>query len=225
MTTRSSARAPAAGYFREVANGSGAISRDPRTLNGSSKKLGVRELERRFTEMTQLLYTTSVPVSELREKVYPHLAPTIVFRDPWVRGSGLQQIWVGLRGFHAVIRFDFDIYQLAVELNERGDGGRVLVDGVMNLRQLVVYTYPLRTQLVYEFDLSPDGESFQVTSLEEMWSLGDFIANAPGVGVAYEGFRWASGYFFTAMFWLAATVVEKLPSERIPLTVNRSPSA
>lgn len=224
MTTRPSARAPAAGFFREAANGSSAMYRDPQGLNGTSKKLGVHELERRFTEMTQLLYTTSIPVPELREKVYPHLAPTVVFRDPWVRASGLQQFWVGLRGFHAVIRFDFDIFQLAVELNERGDGGRVLVDGVMNLRQLVVYTYPLRTQLVYEFDLSPDGESFQITSLEEMWSLGDLIANAPGVGVAYEGFRWASGYFFTAMFWLAANVVEKLPSGRMPLARNGSPS-
>ena len=224
MTTRPSARAPAAGFFREAANGSTTMYRDPQGLNGTSKRLGVHELERRFTELTQLLYTTSVPAPELREKVYPYLAPTIVFRDPWVRGSGLQQFWVGLRGFHAVIRFDFDIAQLAVQLDERGDGGRVLVDGVMNLRQLVVYSYPLRTQLVYEFELTPDGESFQITSLEEMWSLGDFIANAPGVGLAYEGFRWASGYFFTAMFWLAATVVEKLPYGRMPLTRNRSPS-
>lgn len=224
MTTRPSARPPFAGFFREEANGTSPLYRDPHGMNGTSKKLGVQELERRFTEMTHLLYTTSIPVPELREKVYPHLAPTIVFRDPWVRASGLQQFWVGLRGFHAVIRFDFDIAQLAVELNERGDGGRVMVDGVMNLRQLVVYTYPLRTQLVYEFDLSPDGESFQITSLEEMWSLGDFIANAPGVGVAYEGFRWASGYFFTAMFWLAANVVENLPSGRMPLARNRAPS-
>jgi hypothetical protein len=208
-----------------MANGSSATYREAQALDGSSKKLGVQELERRFTEVTQLLYTTSVPIAELREKVYPHLAPTIVFRDPWVRGSGLPQIWTGVRGFHAVIRFDFDIYQLAVELNERGDGGRVLVDGVMNLRQLVVYTYPLRTQLVYEFDLSPDGESFQITSLEEMWSLGDFIANAPGVGVAYEGFRWASGGVIAAMFWLAATVVEKLPAARRALTRSPSPSS
>jgi hypothetical protein len=161
-------------------------------------------------------------VPELREKVYPHLAPGIVFRDPWVRASGLPQFWVGLRGFHAIIRFDFEIFQLAVQLNERGDGGRVLVDGVMNLKQLVVYTYPLRTQLVYEFELTPDGESFQITSLEEMWSLGDFIANAPGVGRAYEGFRWASGYLFTGMFWLAATVVEKLPYGRMSLARDRS---
>jgi hypothetical protein len=224
MTTRPSARAPATGFFHETANGYSTMHRDPHGLNGTAKKLGVHELERRFTELTQLLYTTSVPVPELREKVYPHLAPSIVFRDPWARASGLQQFWVGLRGFHAVIRFDFEIFQLAVELNERGDGGRVLVDGVMNLKQLVVYTYPLRTQLVYEFEITPDGESFQITSLEEMWSLGDFIANAPGVGFAYEGFRWACGYLFTGMFWLAAAVVEKMPYGRMPLVRNRSAS-
>lgn len=214
MTTRPSAPITPAGFSGEANNGSAPARRDPRVLVLGPEKLDKAELERRFTEMTHLLYTTKIPVGELREKVYPHLAPTITFKDPWIRGSGLAQFWTGLRGFHAIIRFDFDIAQLAVQLNERGDGGRVLVDGVMNLNQLVVYTYPLRTQLVYEFTLSPEGDSFQITSLEEMWSFGDLFQNLPGVGLAYEAFRWSWGAFFTGVFWTAANVVERLPWER-----------
>jgi hypothetical protein len=209
MTTRSGARGPAVGLPREAANGSSMSPRGRQGLNGAGPKLGVHELERRFAELTKLLYDTSVPVSVLREKVYPHLALDIEFWDPWVRARGLQQFWTGLRGFHAVIRFDFVIHQLAVEINEHGDGGRVLVDGVMNLNQLVVYTYPLRTILVYEFVIAADGETYQITSLEEMWSLGDLIENAPVVGRAYEGFRWASGYVIGGLFWIAAILAER----------------
>ncbi len=75
----------------------------------------------------------------------PYLAPDVTFTDPWLTAHGRGRFRIGLRGFHCVIRFDFDIFQLAVTLNERGDGGRVIVDGVMNLRQLRFYTYPLRT--------------------------------------------------------------------------------
>lgn len=209
MATRSSARGHVVGLPREAANGSSAVHHGQRGLNGAGRKLGKDTIERRFTELTRLLYDTSVPVSVLRDKVHPYLSPDIEFWDPWVRVRGLRRFWTGLRGFHAVIRFDFVIHQLAVELDESGRGGRVLVDGVMNLNQLVVYTYPLRTVLVYEFELSPDEESFQVTSLEEMWSLGDLIENLPGVGRLYEGFRLASGYVIGGLFWLAATLAEK----------------
>jgi len=212
MTTRSSARSLAVSLSGDAMNGSVTRPRNHNGLNGSGPKLDVAELTRRFTELTHLLYDTAVPVPVLREKVYPHLAPDITFRDPWVRGSGLAQFWTGLRGFHAVIRFDFDILQMTVDLDDRGRG-RVLIDGVMNLNQLVFYTYPLRTILVYEFELSPDGESFQITSLEEMWSFGDLIENVPVVGRAYEVFRWTSGYIITGMFWVSATVVERLHRE------------
>jgi hypothetical protein len=212
MKTRSGARLVAVDILRNVANSSVPDSGGRPGLNGHGQKLGVDELKARFTELTHLLYDTSVPVAVLREKVYPHLAEDITFRDPWVRGSGLAQIWTGLRGFHAIIRFTFDILQITVNLDDRGRG-RVLVDGVMNLNQLVVYTYPLRTILVYEFEISPDGESFQITSLEEMWSLGDLIQNVPVVGRAYEVFRWTSGYIITGLFWISATVVEGLKRE------------
>ena len=177
----------------------------PRERDAASPGLEAAALSRRFTELTHLLYDTSVPASVLQEKVYPYLAPDIEFRDPWVKASGLRHFWIGLKGFHAVIRFKFEIAQIAVQLNERGDGGRVLVDGVMQLNQLVVYTYPLRTQLVYEFTMTPDGARLQFTSLEEMWSLGDLIANAPGLARPYEVYRRFFGYLFGGLFWIAAT--------------------
>lgn len=175
--------------------------------NGHEQRPGVDvpALERQLTELTHLLYDTSVPASVLKEKVYPHLAPDIEFRDPWVKASGLRHFWIGLKGFHAAIRFKFEICQLAVQLNERGNGGRVLVDGVMGLNQLVVYTYPLRTQLVYEFTIPPNGGPLQITSLEEMWSFGDLIENIPGLKLPYEVYRRCFGYLFGGMFWVAAT--------------------
>lgn len=179
-----------------------------RGLNGATPRPGIPELETRFTDLTNLLYDTSIPAAVLQEKVYPYLAPDIEFRDPWVKASGLRHFWTGLKGFHAVIRFDFRIAQLAVQLNERGDGGRVMVDGVMNLNQLVVYTYPLRTILVYEFTILPDGQRLQVTSLEEMWSFGDLIENVPGLRRPYEVYRRFFGHLFGGMFWIAAKAVE-----------------
>jgi hypothetical protein len=118
MTTTSNARGAGRGQDGEAP--------------GATTRPGIPELERRFTELTNLLYDTAVPAAVLQENVYPFLAPDIEFKDPWVKASGLRHFWIGLKGFHAVIRFDFRIFQLAVQLNERGDGGRVLVDGVMN---------------------------------------------------------------------------------------------
>lgn len=175
-----------------------------------TRGLGVAELEERFRELTLLMYDTSVPIPTLEERVYPYLAPDIEFVDPWILARGRGKFETGLRGFHCVIRFDFDIFQLAVRMNERGDGGRAMVDGVMNLRQLRFYTYPLRTILVYDFRLTEGDGALQITRLEEMWSFADMIANAPLVGRLYDGvFRRGAGYFFTAMFWLSCALVER----------------
>ena len=203
MTT-SHARSAGRGLKSGV-NGSPSAPDGREAGNEATPRVDVLALERRFTELTHLLYDTSVPAAELQEKVYPYLAPDIEFRDPWVKASGRQHFWIGLKGFHAVIRFKFEISQLTVQLDERGDRGRVLVDGVMALNQLVVYTYPLRTQLVYEFTISPDGERLQITTLEEMWSLGDLIENIPGLSRPYEVYRRCFGYLFGGMFWIAAT--------------------
>ncbi len=164
-------------------------------------------VEDQIRELTLLMYDTRVPLPVLDQRVQPRLAPSVVFEDPWVRVHGRRRFMTGLHGFHCVIRFDFDIFQLAVELNARGDGGRAIVDGVMNLRQLVVYTYPLRTTLVYDFTLT-EGEGLQITRLEEMWSFGDMIASAPLlVGRFYQDvFRPAAGHFFLAAFWLSCAL-------------------
>jgi hypothetical protein len=180
----------------------------------SASKLSVRELEERFRTLSQLMYTTSVPLSTLETEVIPYLAPNITFTDPWLRARGFGKYRTGLRGFHCIIHFDFDVFQLNVQLNEQRDGGRAIVDGIMNLRQLGFYSYPLRTILVYDFVMTDGGESFQIVNHEEMWSFADMIQNAPLVGRLYEKFRFVSGYFFTAMFWLGCAVKTRLPSSR-----------
>ncbi len=76
-----------------------------------------------------------------------------------------------------------------------GAAGARVVDGVMNLRQLGFYTYPLRTTLVYDFALTRRSAGLQIERLEEMWSFGDMIANAParGAGSTTSAFRPAAG--------------------------------
>src|SRR6185503_2523380 len=165
----------------------------------TSMNPGLAMLEERFRELTLLLYDTDVPIPVLEERVYPFIAPDILFLDPWVRVHGGRKFRNGLRGFHTIIHFDFDILQLHVRMNNRGDGGRVIVDGVMNLRQLRVYTYPLRTILVYDFVLTEGGAGLQITCLEEMWSFGDMIQNLPIIGRGYDLARLGWGYFFTVM--------------------------
>ena len=171
-----------------------------------SGKLGIAALEEHFTRFTLLIYNTSVPLSTLQEQVYPHLAPNIEFLDPLAHVRGIHKYKIGLRGFHCVTHFDFDIYQLHVQMNERGDGGRAIADGVMNLRQLRFYTYPLRTILVYDFVLTEGGKSFQITRQEEIWSLGDLIQNLPGIGRLYDASRRVAGRFFLALFWLSCAI-------------------
>jgi hypothetical protein len=176
------------------------------------------EIEARLRELTLLMYDTSVPLATLEERVYPSLSPSIAFIDPWIVARGARKFEVGLRGFHCAIRFDFDIFQLGVQLNERGDGGRAIVDGVMNLRQLRVYTYPLRTILVIDFVITEETPILRITRLEEMWSYGDMIANLPLLGRIYDVSRFFGGYFFTGLFWLACVLRrgEAQPRPRSP---------
>lgn len=173
-----------------------------------SRQARVAELEERFRELVLLMYDTGVPLAVLEERVIPCLAPGVVFVDPWLVGRRREIVGNGLRGFHCAFRFDFEIFQIGVTLNERGDRGRALVDGVMNLRQLRVYTYPLRTILVYDFALIEGGRGLRIEKLEEMWSFGDMIAEAPLlVGWSYRNvFRPAAGVFFTVFFWLSCVL-------------------
>lgn len=160
-----------------------------------------------------MLYDTSVPLDQLDREVIPHMAPDIEFLDPWVHVRGLEAFRTGLRGFHCAIHFDFDVLQVAVQRSFGGEKARVIVDGVMNLRQLQVYVYPLRTTLVYDVALSDDAKSFTVERLDEMWSLGDLIANVPVAGRAYDLGRRAWGRFFQVTFGLACAVMTHLRPE------------
>lgn len=175
--------------------------------NARTLPVAETQIEALFRELTLLMYDTSVPLSTLSERVNPYLSPDIVFVDPWVHVRGRRRFEIGLRGFHCVIHFDFTISQLAAQLDESGRRGRVLVEGVMNLRQLRVYTYPLRTILVYDFVLTEQDPGLLITKVEEMWSFGDMIENLPLVGRLYDGlFRRFFGAFFTRMFWLSCAL-------------------
>ena len=157
--------------------------------------------EEQIRRIVTLMYDTGVPLDELEREVLPYLAAEVSFVDPAVRGRGFDKIRVGLRGFHTAFKFHFDITQMSVQIDQAR--GRALIDGVMHLRSLPGYSYPLRTVLVYEFALRDDG-AVRVTSIEEMWPLGDLFANAPlGLGKLYgKIFRTVSGLGFLGFFWL-----------------------
>jgi hypothetical protein len=157
--------------------------------------------EQQIRRIVTLMYDTGVPLDELEREVLPFLAAEVSFVDPAVRGKGFDKIRVGLRGFHTAFKFHFDITQMSVQ------NGRALIDGVMHLRPLGSYSYPLRTVLVYEFELREDG-AVRVTSIEEMWPIGDLLANAPlGLGKLYgNAFRTVSGMGFLGFFWLTTVL-------------------
>jgi hypothetical protein len=168
----------------------------------------IPELTARFREITTLMYDTRVPIGVLRARVAPYLGRDVVFVDPWIHARGGRKFWTGLAGFHCTFRFDLDISQIGVEVE--GERGRAILDGMMNLRQLGFYTYPLRTILVYDFVLTGGEPEIRIEKLEEMWSFADMIANAPLVGWFYDRvFRRASGYFFTAFFWLSCALARR----------------
>ncbi|MGZ3457517.1 MAG: hypothetical protein ACXU86_03325 [Archangium sp.] len=165
----------------------------------------IQELEARFRRVTELLYDTRVPAQVLEEEVLPFLDENVSFIDPWQRGVGRENYRRGAAGFHCMFSFDFDIFQLHVQLAEGHQKGRAIVDGVMNLKQLRwLYVYPLRTILVYDFTLpSPAAAGGDVKPLihahEEMWSLGDMIAAIPLAGWFYTNvFRKGFSYGFLA---------------------------
>jgi hypothetical protein len=170
---------------------------------GNAERELIQRLEARFRRMTETLYDTSVPPRVLEEEVLPFIGENITFKDPWQQGTGRETYRRGAAGFHCMFSFDFDIFQLNVQLEEGLRGGRAIVDGIMNLRQFSwLYTYPLRTILVYDFSLV--GSSVAdlkpvVHTHEEMWSLGDMIAAVPGVGRFYKNvFRKGFSYGFLA---------------------------
>ncbi|KAG2379254.1 hypothetical protein C9374_007393 [Naegleria lovaniensis] len=184
-------------------------------LLDQSKGLGVKstlkpmDLEKQFTTLTHLLYDTKVKEKDLEEHTYSLFHEDITFTDPWQTITGKQPFITQLKGFHAAIFFDFKIEQIAVQMSENEQGGRVLIDGWMNLNQFrwITGTYPLRTILVYDFVMTGDGSKFLITDLEEMWSLADMIEQAPFIGWFYHFFRYGAGMFFTVFFMMCSLLV------------------
>jgi hypothetical protein len=117
-----------------------------RSKNPTIQSKFINQLEREFTTIVQLLYTTSVPSALLERQVLPYIAKNIIFKDPWQEGCGKELYRIGMKGFHNMFHFTFDAFQLNIKLNNDGKTGRCIVDGIMNLQQFSwIYTYPLRS--------------------------------------------------------------------------------
>jgi hypothetical protein len=143
-------------------------------------------LQEQFRQLSTFLYDTSVSAEVLEREVMPFIADDVVFVDPWQQGGGRDHYRLGLAGFHRMLKFDLDLFQVNVTLDEGAGKGRAIVDGVMNLRLLEpLLTYPLRTILVYDFTLTEAG-GFLIHRHEEMWSLGDMIEAVPLFGWFYK---------------------------------------
>ena len=172
----------------------------------------LQKLQADFEKLSRLLYDTSVPPSVLEHEVMPHIAEDVVFVDPWQEGAGRDRYRLGLAGFHTMLRFDLEITQTSVTLAADGKSGRALVDGVMHLDLLKpLYSYPLRTFLVYEFTVAPGSGHFTIQRHEEMWSLGDMIAAVPLAGAFYaKVFRKLFCQAFLGASWLSAHGVKRL---------------
>jgi hypothetical protein len=69
-----------------------------RSKNSASQAKLISQLERQFTTITQLLYTTSVPGAVLERQVLPYIANDIVFKDPWQEGGSKQLYRIGMKG-------------------------------------------------------------------------------------------------------------------------------
>lgn len=58
----------------------------------------IQKLEKKFREINDLLYTTSVPNEDLEEKVLPYVAKDVIFRDPWQEGGNKTFYSIGMKG-------------------------------------------------------------------------------------------------------------------------------
>ena len=66
--------------------------------------------------------------------------------------------------------------------------------------------YPLRTLLVYDYVTTKTGSGLQIVRLEEIWSLGDLVENAPLISALYRAARTVNGYVLSGLFWLGCLV-------------------
>lgn len=66
--------------------------------NSANQERLIKQLERQFHTITQLLYTTSVPGPVLDRLVLPYIANDVVFKDPWQEGGSKQLYRIGMKG-------------------------------------------------------------------------------------------------------------------------------
>ncbi len=64
----------------------------------NSKAELIDRLKKKFCEINELLYTTSVPCDELERKVLPYIADDVIFKDPWQEGGDKQMYTIGMKG-------------------------------------------------------------------------------------------------------------------------------
>jgi hypothetical protein len=145
-----------------------------RSKNPTIQSKFINQLEREFSAIVQLLYTTSVPNPVLEQQVLPYISKNIIFKDPLQEVNGKELYRISMKGFHNMFHFTFDTFQLNVKLNDDGKTGRCIVDGIMNFKQFSwIYTYPLRSILIFEFRLlnnqTIDEPQFEIFRHEEMW--------------------------------------------------------
>lgn len=178
----------------------------------------IRLLEDRFRHLTLALYDTTVPPTRVDEEVRPYLDDHVSFVDPWQTAAGVRKYRLGAAGFHCMFRFDFEIFQVNVQLDGPGRSGRAIVDGVMNLKQLSrIYVYPLRMILVFDFDITEHDTArgevrFRIRAHEEMWSFGDMLAALPVLGWLYSKlFRPGFSYAFLGASYLSCRARRMLP--------------
>ena len=204
-----------------------------RSKNPNIQSKFINQLEREFSTIVQLLYTTNVPGPVLDRQVLPYITEKITFKNPWQEAVGKEFYRLGMKGLHNFFHYTFDTFQLNVKLNDDGRTGRCIVDGIMNLRQFSwIYTYPLRSILIFEFRLlnnfTVNEPQFEIFRHEEMWfvpflitfllirmshfrSFSDMIDAIPGVGWMYKNFfRRGFGYFFVGMSALSCLLHDRI---------------
>lgn len=67
-------------------------------VNADKQARLIKQLERQFHTITQLLYTTSVPAPVLDQLVLPYIANDVIFKDPWQEGGSKQLYRIGMKG-------------------------------------------------------------------------------------------------------------------------------
>ena len=209
-----------------------------RSKNPSIQSKFIGQLEREFTNLARLLYTTDVSNSVLEQECLPYIAKNILFKHPLQEGNGKERYRFIMKGFHNIFHCAFDKSQLNVKLNDDGKTGRCIIDSVINLKQFSwLYTYPLRCIIIFEFRLlntqSIEEPQFEIFRHEEMWlvtfifslevvfsalnfrSLADLIDAIPAIGWFYTNiFRQACRHLSIGVYTLSCYIHDKFIQSR-----------